>query len=293
MLTISGVSKRLGGKPILDNISLSVAEGSVFGLVGVNGAGKSTLLRCICGVYTPDSGTVTLDGTDVIQNPAAREDILYVSDDPWYPHGATVERLKEFYRSFYRLDEAAYQKYLGLFGLDPKKPISTFSKGMKRQTSLLFALAVHPKLLLLDEVFDGLDPLVRYDFKKALAELMEEEHLTVVISSHNLKELEDVSDSYGLLEEGRVLTWGDLIASKENVNKYQMAFPVAKTRADFEGFDLMRFSAEGRVVTLVIRGKQEEIVNQLEALSPLMLDVLPVSFEELFIYEADRRGDHA
>lgn len=291
MLKISSVSKLLGGRAVLDGVSFEVNEGSVFGLVGVNGAGKSTLLRCIAGVYAPEGGSVTLDGVDTFASPEVRRDILYVSDDPYYPWGATIERLRDFYADFYRLDTEAYNRYLGLFGLDPKKQISGFSKGMKRQASLLFALSVHPKLLLLDEVFDGLDPLVRHNFKKALTELIEDEGITVIISSHNLKELEDIADSYGILENGRVKTYGDLITDRDSVNKYQLAFPEVREKADFADLNVLRFTREGRILNLVIQGDRDLVTEKLRLMDPLLIDVLPVSFEEMFIYEVEERGE--
>ena len=291
MLSIENIMKSFGEKEVLENVCFKVEDGSIFGLVGVNGAGKSTLLRVISGVYTPEQGEVLLDGRNTGKDPSVRKEILYVSDDPYYPYGSTIESMKLYFSSFYDLDEEAYQKYLNMFHLDPKVSISNFSKGMKRQASLLFALSVHPKLLLLDEAFDGLDPLVRLNFKKALAELIDEKQISVIISSHSLKELEDICDSFGILEDHRMSTYGDLLESKENINKYQLAFNDDYTRADFPELDIVRFEKQGRVYQLVIRGNEETVRAELEKKSPLLIDVLPVNFEELFIYEVANRNE--
>ena len=201
MLNIYNLHKGFGDKNVLNGINLDIKEGSIFGLVGVNGSGKSTLLRCISGVYETDIGYVLLNDSDTYNVARTRKDIIYIPDDAYYPNNATIATMKEYYESFYDLDEERYNVYLTMFRLDDHKQISNFSKGMKRQTSLLFALAIKPKLLLLDECFDGLDPVVRLTFKKALVDLLEDEGTTVIISSHNLKELEDICDSFGILEK--------------------------------------------------------------------------------------------
>ena len=198
---------------------------------------------------------------------------------------ADIRTLKEFYSSHYDVDEERYQKYLKMFSLDEKKPLNSFSKGMKRQATLLFALAIKPELLLLDEAFDGLDPIVRYDLKKTLYEFIEEGDSSIIISSHNLKELEDICDSYGILEDGKIDTFGDLLESKQNINKYQLAFSKPLPEDAFAGLDILHQSKEGSVYTLVIKGDLEEVSGRLRKLDPLILDTLQVNFEELFIYE--------
>ena len=285
MLEIKNVCKAFGDKNVLDNVSLDIDFGSIFGLVGVNGAGKSTLLRCIAGIYKTDDGTILFDGLDTYDDYEVRKNILFVSDDPYYPYGSTLNSLKDFYKGFYNFDEETYKKYLDLFGLDEKANISNFSKGMKRQSMLLLALTCKPKLLMLDEAFDGLDPIVRVYIKNALSDLIEDNKSLIIISSHNLKELEDICDTYGILEDGHISTYGDLIESKANINKYQLAFKDMVDENIFKDFDILYKNAEGRIITLVIRGDKEEVSEKLEKLNPLILDVLNVNFEELFIYE--------
>lgn len=190
----------------------------------------------------------------------------------------------------YDFSEAKYQKFLKMFELDEKDSILNLSKGNKRRVALLFALSTEPKLLLLDEAYDGLEPLIRYKFKQALADLIEDEHLTVIISSHNLKELEDICDSFGILEDGRMLEYGDLSDSKENINKYQIVFEKEVNLDAFNNFNILHLENEGRVYQLVAKGNQEEVLSQIEAMHPILVDVLQVSFEELFIYELEGRS---
>lgn len=285
MLEIKNVSKSFDDKNVLNNVSLNIDYGSIFGLVGVNGAGKSTLLRCVCGVYKVDEGSIYFEDKDTYNDSDIRKDIFFVSDDPYFPSGSTVKNLKEFYKTFYNFDEETYNKYLKLFGLDENKNIFTFSKGMKRQSLLLIALSIKPKLLLLDEAFDGLDPVVRVHIKNALSDLIVDNNSLIIISSHNLKELEDICDSYGILEDGHIQTYGDLLEAKTNINKYQLAFDSDVSLDKFKDFDILYSNKEGRIITLVIKGDKEETMKKLNKFKPLLLDVLNVNFEELFIYE--------
>lgn len=285
MLEIKNVTKAFKDKSVLDDVSLNIDHGSIFGLVGVNGAGKSTLLRSIAGIYSLDDGLVLFEGLDTHIDVEIRKRIFLVSDDPYYPYGSSIKSLKMFYKSFYDFDEEIYQKYLNLFKLSETDNISNFSKGIKRQALLLIALACKPELLLLDEAFDGLDPIVRVHIKNALSDLIEDNNSLIIISSHNLKELEDICDSYGILENGHIETYGDLLESKANINKYQLAFKEEVDIEMFKGFDVLYKNMEGRIVTLVIKGNREDVSKKLEALNPLILDVLNVNFEELFIYE--------
>ncbi len=290
MLQIKDLHKSFGQKEVLKGLDLTVNDGSIFGLVGINGAGKSTLLRLIAGVYEADSGEIRLEGKDTYRDADIRRDISFVSDEQYYPLGSTVSSLKLLYESMYDFDEEAYAKYLDAFELNPSMNITNLSKGMKRRVSLMLALCTHPKLLLLDEAYDGLEPLARLRFKKILTELLEDEKITVIISSHNLKELEDICDSFGILEDGSIVSYGDLLESRDLINKYQAAFAEEKTIEDFAQFDLLHFENEGRVCKLVIRGDREEVMEKLDTMSPLLLDVLQINFEELFIYELESRG---
>ena len=290
MLKISNLHKSFDSNEILKGLNIDIKEGSIFGLVGINGSGKSTLLRTISGVYEPNEGQVTLDGVDTFRNPKIRKDIIFVSDDVYFPAKSTIKSLKTFYESFYDLDEQRYQKYLKIINLDEEAPISRFSKGMKRKVSLLFALAISPKLLLLDECFDGLDPVARLTFKKAIIDLIEDRNTIIIISSHNLKELEDICDSFGILDDGQVNTYGDLLESKENIVKFQIAYSEDVDYDYSKMFNVLSYRKEGRIVNLVVKGNIDEAREKINGTNPLLVDELPVNFEELFIYEVESRG---
>lgn len=291
MLKVEQLTKKLGNKTILDHCSLTVQNGSVLGLVGPNGAGKSTLLRCICDVYQCDEGTITMDGETIHENEYLKQQILYLSDDPYYMYNATIHEMKEFYKIFYpQFDEAEYEKYLKILKLDEHRVMNNFSKGMKRQAFILMALAISPKLLLLDESFDGLDPMMRLLFKRAINECIETKDMMIIISSHNLRELEDICDSFAILENAHIDTSGSIDDTKDMIHKIQVAFNKKVSREDFDGLEIMHFQQSGRVVTLVVKGELEKTTQMIESKNPLMMDVLPVSLEEIFIYEMERKG---
>jgi len=289
MLVVNKLNKSFNELTVLNDCSFQVNDASIFGLIGINGAGKSTLLRIIADVIEADSGEVIFNGKDTKKDADIRKDIIFIAENPYFPFGSSINSMKSFYQSFYDFDEETFQYYLKLFKLDPKRQVSEFSKGMKRQASLLFALACQPKLLLLDEAFDGLDPLIRLNFKKALANLISEKGVSVIISSHNLKEMEDICDSFALLENGNILSSGDLWQEKENINRYQLAFKEAKTEEDFKQFDVLNYENVGQVYTLVIRGEYEEVTSKLEKMNPLICNSIGINFEELFIYELESR----
>ncbi|WP_294560604.1 ABC transporter ATP-binding protein [uncultured Traorella sp.] len=291
MLKVEAVSKKLGNKTVLENCSLTVQNGSVMGLIGPNGAGKSTLLRCICDVYQCDQGSITLDGETIHENEYLKQNILYLSDDPYYMYNATIKDMKEFYQIFYpQFDEKLYEKYLKIFKLDENKVMNNFSKGMKRQAFILMALAISPKLLLLDESFDGLDPMMRLLFKRAIGECIEKKDISIIISSHNLRELEDICDAFAILEDAHIETSGMIDDTKEAIHKIQIAFREEKNKEAFESLDIMHYAKTGRIITLVVKGDLEEIKQQIQSLHPLMMDILPVNLEEIFIYEMERKG---
>ena len=293
MLKIENLYKSFKDKDVLKGLELQVEDGSIFGLVGINGAGKSTLLRLIAGVYRADGGTIELDGEDTYLNEDIRRKIAFVSDEQYWPVGSTVGSLKLLYETMNGFDEEAYRRYLEVFALKENMVVTNLSKGNKRRLALLFALSVHPRLILLDEAYDGLEPLARHRFKQILTELIEDEGISVIISSHNLKELEDICDSFGILEDGRIISYGDLLQSKELINKYQVVFKEEPAENAFEGFEILHKESEGRVYRLVIRGREEDVIEKLNGLNPVLMDVLQVNFEELFIYELESRGaDH-
>ena len=286
MIEIKGLGKSYGPKKVLEKVNLTVPDASVFGLVGINGAGKTTLLRMMADVLRPDEGTVEYDGENIAGNAKKRKELFFLPDDPYYAAGTTVEKLVELYKSFYSFDDELFSRYEKLFSLERRTPVRNFSKGMKRQAFAALALACRPKYLLLDEAFDGLDPLARLELKRGIISL---EGTTAVISSHSLRELEDICSGFALLDGGAVADAGDLSETLERVHKFQAAFeePVPRERFPFE---CLSFESEGRVVRFVVRGEREEVVSALRALSPIFVEEIKVDFEELFLCEVRSRG---
>lgn len=291
MLNIRCVSKKLGNKKVLDQVNLQIQDGSIFGLVGPNGAGKSTLLRILAGVIRKDAGVVTWDNEPIFDNPAVKKDILFISDEPYYFYNASISDMKQFYQLWYpSFDEDEYAHYLKLFHLDEKMPLAQFSKGMKRQAFIIFALAIAPKLLLLDEVFDGLDPMMRLMFQRALAKSVEEKKMTVLISSHNIRELEDICDSFGILDDHCITTSGDIESVRENVHAIQLAFKEEVDPSLFDHLDVLSIRVESKFAKLVVKGNVEKIINYLRSLDPVILEVQNINLEEVFLYEMEKKG---
>jgi len=289
MIEVKGLSKSFGKKEILSDLNLKVEEGSVFGLVGINGAGKSTLLRCISGVLKADEGEVLIDGENVYDNPSAKKKLFFLADDPYYSNTLTGDAQAKFYSAFYPFDFSLYEEYMKKFSLNGSNPIKNFSKGMKRQLFASLAIACRPKYLLLDEAFDGLDPLARLELKRGLIGLVEGGS-AVLISSHSLRELEDISDSFALLDGKRIKSSGSLAGELASYIKLQLVFE-RETRREELPFDCISFESAGRVIRAVVKGSKEEITEKLKQLNPLVIDVLPMDFEDLFISEVENGGD--
>lgn len=291
MIEIKDISKSFGNHQVLQKVQLTIPTGRIFGLIGPNGSGKSTLLRILAGIMRPNEGCVYYDQQPIYEMPATKENVLLISDDPYYHFHATIKDMKEFYQVFYpQLNEEIYQRFIKIFQLNEKQRIQNFSKGMKRQAFLSIALAIAPKYLFLDEAFDGLDPMMRLLLKKELIKLIEEKQMTVIISSHNLREMEDICDSFGILEEAKIITSGDLLETKGNIHKVQLAFKEEVEPSFFTSLDLLSYDASSRIVSIVVKGDIEIITNYLQQKEPLLLEVLPVSLEEIFLYEMEKRG---
>lgn len=291
MLKIRSLTKKFQDKIVLSDVNLDIKEGSVFGLIGPNGAGKSTLLKIMAGIIKADLGSVLLDNEQIYDHPNVKKDILLLSDEPFFFFKASIQDMKEFYMSWYPdFDEEVYRHYIEVFGLDERKPMKNFSKGMKRQSFIAIALAISPRYLLLDEAFDGLDPMMRFTFKQAIAQLLENKEITVIISSHNLRELEDICDTFGILQNGQVNTAGYIDEVKGNIHKIQLAFENEMCEEDFKDLDLLSLQLHSRVVNMVVRGNIEKISNYLDSMHPLMKEVLDVNLEEVFLYEMKQKG---
>lgn len=276
----------------VDRVSIQIKEGNVFGLVGTNGAGKSTFLRLAAGVYKPDFGSITIDGEEIYENPKAKNKFCYLSDDQHFFQNATPKDMGRFYGTVYKyFDEKKYLNYLEKFGLESKRNIATFSKGMKKQVSILLGICTNTNYLYCDETFDGLDPVMRQGVKSIFALEMAERGLTPIIASHNLRELEDICDHVGLLHRGGVLLSRDLEDMKCNMIKVQGVFPDEITKEDiFNGCDCMKIEKKGSLYTATVRGREEDILGILNAKNPLFIESMPLSLEEIFISEAEVVG---
>ena len=291
MIEIKNVSKCYGTTRSLDSVSATVNDGSIFGLIGSNGSGKSTLLRIMCGIFGTDGGEVTYDGECVYENVMAKKGILYLSDDQYFIPYATMDDMKALYKSVYpTFDEQMYIKLYNLFNLNPKKKLSTFSKGMQKQAALLLALSCRPKYLLCDETFDGLDPVMRALVKRLIAEEAAERQMTTVIASHNLRELEDISDHSALLHKGKLLFVSDIDNMKDNSHAVQAVFSREFSCEELSGLRITGYNRRGSMVSAVCRGTEEMIREYFEALSPEFFEIIPLTLEEIFISEMEEHG---
>ena len=279
MLEMKNITKTFGAYKALDDLSLYVPKGAVYGLVGPNGAGKTTAIRHLTGIYQPDSGTVTLDGAPIWNDPAVKERIGYISDDVFYFPSATLEDMHGFYRRMYEtFDEGLYQKLKEVFPL-PAGAIRRFSKGMQKQAAFHLTLACRPEVMILDEPVDGLDPVMRRQVMSLILSDVAERGTTVLISSHNLRELEDVCDHVGILNHGKLLLQKSLADMQGGTVKLQI---VGDAPA---GFEVLHEAPSGRLNTYILRGTCEQVQEAAAAMNPAYFDVLPLSLEEIFIYE--------
>lgn len=292
VLKLKDVTKKLGNKLVLNNCNLEVQKGSILGIIGVNGAGKSTLLRCIAGVYQIDSGSITFNENEIYENEEVKKDILFLSDNPYFANNDTIKSLKEFYQVFYnRFDETKYREYLKITKLNENEPLRSFSKGMRRQAFIILMLSLNPKLLILDESFDGLDPMMKIIMKRVITNLVVDEETIVVISSHSLNDVESICDHYVIMDNNTICDMEEMDMNNEKYHRLQLAFKEEKTIDDFNAFDIINIEINGRVVNLVLEGELEVIKEQLEELNPLMVDVLDISLEELFISKMEGNVD--
>ena len=276
--------KSFDGFHALDGLTLTAPRGSIYGLVGPNGAGKSTFIRHLAGIYRQDAGELLVDGEPVYENPGVKEKIAYIPDDIFFYTQASIRDMARFAASLYpRFDRERYEKLSALFGLDEKMPMRKLSKGQQKQAAFQIAMAQRPELLVLDEPVDGLDPVMRRQIWSVLLSDVEQYGTTVLVSSHNLRELEDVCDHVGIMNRGRMMIERSLSDLQENLVKLQLAYPDGGGLP--EGLEIVHESATGRLRQLILRGKAEELTEKIAATRPLFLDLVPLSLEEIFIYE--------
>ena len=280
MLEMRNITKTFGNFKALDDLSMTVPKGAVYGLVGPNGAGKSTAIRHAVGVYRPDSGAVTLDGQPIYENPAMKSRICTIPDDVFYFSSASLEEMRKFYKGIYpQFDDALFERLYEVFQLPKKSPIRRFSKGMQKQAAFHLSICTRPDLLVLDEPVDGLDPVMRRQVWSLLLSDVAQRETTVLISSHNLRELEDICDHVGIMDKGQMLLERSLADMQGNTVKLQIVGQVP------QGLEVLHESSSGRLQTLVIRGTAQEVTEKVAATDPAYFDVLPLSLEEIFIYE--------
>ena len=280
MLKMENVTKTFGEFTALKELSMTVPKGAVYGLVGPNGAGKSTAIRLLTGVYRPDSGDITLEGQNVYENPTAKARICYIPDDIFYFPSASLEEMRKYYKGFYPdFDDVLFERLYEVFQLPRKSQIRRFSKGMQKQAAFHLSICTRPDVLILDEPVDGLDPVMRRQVWSLILSDVAQRETTVLISSHNLRELEDICDHVGIMDKGQMLLERSLESMQGNTVKLQIVGDAP------EGLEILHTSSAGRLNTLVIRGTQEEVRAKAAAINPVYFDVLPLSLEEIFIYE--------
>jgi len=291
MIQIKNVSKTFDQVKAVDQITLTIQNGVVFGMLGTNGAGKSTLLRMIAGVLKPDSGQIYVDGEPVWDNPIAKSKFFYISDDQFFYPNATPSDLISFYKNYYpAFDEIRFREFLSSFGLDYNRKINTFSKGMKKQISILLGICSNASYLFCDETFDGLDPVMRQAIKSLFAKEIEEREFTPIIASHSLRELEDICDHIGLLHKGGVLLSKELEDLKCNLTKVQCVLEPECDEYLDNNLNILKMQRRGKLLTMTVRGKEEEIETFVKKLEPVYYESLPLTLEEIFISETEVVG---
>ena len=284
MIEVTNLTKRFGEFTALDRLTMTVPTGTVYGLVGPNGAGKSTIIRHLTGILRQDEGTATVDGEVIYENPAVKSRIAYIPDDIFYFNTATIMDMAKFYAGVYpKFSWERFETLKEAFDLDLKRPMRRFSKGMQKQAAFWLCMSMCPEILILDEPVDGLDPVMRRQVWSIIMGDIAENGTTVLVSSHNLRELEDVCDHVGIMDHGRLLLERSLSDMQENICKVLIALPDGAALP--AGLDIVHQSATGHLLTLILRGQQEEITALLSGANPLFMDVVPLTLEEIFIYE--------
>ena len=285
MIEIKNLTKSFDGKKVLEEINLTIPKGSIFGLIGINGAGKSTLMRIMTTVYKPDSGEILFEGISLFESKEIKKKVFFLPDEPYYSLNASVKSLLKLYQSFYKdFDKDKFYYYMEKFDLDPNKKIINYSKGMKRRFFICIALACKVEYIILDEAFDGLDPLARIEFKNMITDIYEEyEDMTIILSSHSLKDLEDIVDSFAILDNKKVISSGNTNNQIEQYIKYQLAFKENKVCQDFDFLKPIFARIDNKIIELVF--KKDEAISYLEELQkmkPVFIEEIPISFEDYF-----------
>ncbi len=291
MIEVESVSKQFQETQALNGVSLSVCQGSIYGLVGSNGAGKTTLLKILAGVYRQDSGTIVIDSQPVFENKSIKERTIFIPDAPYHFPNFTIKDMAVFYHRIYpRWNQARFEKIGKVFNIEVKRRVRTLSKGMQRQVSFWLSLSLMPDVMVLDEPLDGLDPVMRKKVKNLIIQDVADRKMTVLISSHNLREMEDICDHIGILHQGDMLLQKDLDDMKADVHKIQVAFRDEIPPDLLRDLPALYQEKKGSVLVLIMRGNAGEIISRVRAYHPAVLDILPLTLEEIFIYEMGDKG---
>jgi ABC-2 type transport system ATP-binding protein len=291
MIKVSQVDKYFDRTKALDGLDINVEKGSIYGLVGTNGAGKTTVIKSIMGIQRPDAGSISVDGQPVYENPAVKSRIGYVSDDLFFFAGYSLLDMRKYLKGIYPdWNDERFENLVGQFGLDPKGKLNSFSKGMQKQAAIIMALSIMPDVLVLDEPIDGLDPMVRLKAWKYIIEDVAERNVTVLISSHNLREMEGYCDHIGIISNGHMVIERDLEDLKTDVHKVQVAFR-GNAGDLYEPLNVLHRETRGSVDILIIKDKREKIEEVIGRAKPAVFDLLPLSLEEIFIYELGGADD--
>jgi ABC-2 type transport system ATP-binding protein len=288
MIKTINLTKKFDNIVALDQVSIHVKKGSIYGLVGPNGSGKTTLIKTLAGIYKQNAGSAKINGEDIYENNQVKSKLVYIPDDLYFFPTYSVLNMARFYSETYdSFDWYRFEKIIKTINIDKKRRVFTLSKGMKKQVEFCLAIAIKPEILILDEPVDGLDPIMRRQIWSLLLQDVAEREMTVLISSHNLRELEDVCDYVGILHRGKLVDERNLDDLKTNIYKVQVAF---KKEANLEGIEILKEEQVGKVKMLIVRGNRDEIENELNKYSPLLLDFISLTLEEIFIYEVGGRG---
>jgi len=292
MVQIQNLTKTFDGFMALDRLNLNIKKGSIYGLVGINGSGKTTAIKHLAGIYRQDNGTVTIGGVPVYDNADIKAKVGFISDELYFFPHYNIRALRRFYSGMYSTwNEQRFNHLLSLFKLDPKRKVSKFSKGMQKQTAFIFAMSIMPDFLLLDEPIDGLDPIVRKQIMQEVIEDVAEREMTVLVSSHNLKEMDGICDAIGIIKNGRMVIERDLDDLKSDVHKVQLAFGETTVQTAQLGLDVLHEESRGSIKTLVVRGTEEDVAGRISQYNPVIFDRLPLTLEEIFVYETEGATD--
>ena len=293
MIKVRHLKKSFAGLEAIENMQIHVKKGSIYGLLGSNGAGKTTFLKLISGIYLQDEGIVLLDEQPIFENPEVKKRLIFIQDIPFFLPQYTVKQMAQFYGSMYpNWDQERFKTLVAMFEMDIHKKIHRFSKGIQRQAAFILALAAKPEMLILDEPMDGLDPVMRKKIKALLIADVAEREMTVLIASHNLKEVEDICDYVGIMHKGKMLIEKDLDDLKSDTHKIQVAFNSGSLipKAMLENMKILHKETRGSIHLLIVKGKYEVVAANIEKYHPVIFDMLPLTLEEIFLYEMEDVG---